>query len=294
MRIRMLALVLYLLMIGCLAVAAPAFSSVRVAASIFPVASIVREIGGDRVAVTTIVPSGADPHNFEVTPTTARAIEEADVVFLVARPFDGWAIRDANPKQHPSPVEFQKVFEDSLVRIGKAVNPHFWLDPMFAKEMGVVVAKELSRIDSSGSAYYAARARVFVSRMDSLDASIASRLARSGFKAFVSFHPAWTYFARRYGLEERDILELTPEQEPSAKWIAKVLKDMKQNRVRFILAEEFSNKALAKAVAKESGAEVIVLDPLGGEARPGRNSYFALLDYNVSKLEEAARQSRRE
>lgn len=262
---------------------------VKIAASIFPVADIARQVGGDKVTVTTIIPSGSDPHNFEITPTGARAVSEADLVLLIAKHFDGWAMGSGDAKRTSKFIEFETIFEDSLIRTGRDVNPHFWLDPMFARAMGAAVASELVRLDPANRAYYEAHADTFAVKADSLDASIRARLLRSGFKEYVAFHPAWTYFARRYGLVERAVLERTPEQEPSAKWISQVLKTMKVHKVKVIIAEEFSNKALAQTMASDSGAKLIVLDPLGGADRQGRNSYTALMDYNVHLIEEAAR-----
>jgi ABC-type Zn uptake system ZnuABC Zn-binding protein ZnuA len=122
-----------------------------------------------------------------------------------------------------------------------------------------------------------------------MHASALSRLKESGFTDFVSLHPAWSYFARRYGLREIDTIEISHDQEPSAKHVAAVIGKMRQAKTRFILAEEFTNVDLAEAVASQTGAEVILLDPMGGNDRPGRDSYVRLIDYNVSLLEQAAR-----
>ena len=264
--------------------------TIKVAASIFPVTSIVKEIGDDRVALTTIVQPGSDPHEFEVTPATARAIDEADVVFYIAPSFDGWAIGSEKTGKASQSFEFAKIFGDSLIRTGRDVNPHFWLDPLFAKAMGRAVAGELGRIDPAGKAFFSARADTFSSRIDSLNARAKQQIRESGLKDYVGFHPAWTYFARRYGLNERGVLELTPEQEPSAKRIAGVLQTMKQYNIKFIFAEEFSNPVMARVMATDSNAKVLILDDLGGATRPGRDSYFALINYNVTKMVGAMRE----
>jgi zinc transport system substrate-binding protein len=261
---------------------------IRIAASIFPIAAIAREIGGARVAVKTIVPSGSDPHNFEVTPAMARAVDDADLVFFIGGHFDGWAMGHRQRLKPSSYIEFQDVLKDSLIKTAQEVNPHLWLDPLLAKSMGQAIKARLAQTDPANRAYYEERARSFAVRIDSLDAAARSRLAECGFRDFVSFHPAWTYLARRYGLEEHGSIELTPEQEPSAKWIAGILKMMQREGVKYIVAEEFSNRALAESLARDAQAQVIVLDPLGAEDRPGRSSYFELVNYNLDRIEEAA------
>jgi ABC-type Zn uptake system ZnuABC Zn-binding protein ZnuA len=266
--------------------AASGLPAIRAVATIFPVASIVREIGGDRVAVSTIVPSGACPHEFEITPADARAIDRANVVFLVSRPFDGWAIPQGGAPKGTVWVEFAEALKDSLIKLGNGVNPHIWLDPLLAGEMGKVVARELTRLDPAGSSIYAARARSFAASIDSLDAAIRAALAGSEAQEFVALHPAWTYFARRYGLVERGVLEVNPEQEPSAKRIARVIADMKRRGIKVVLSEEAAPEELVRTVAREAGARVIVLDLLGGETKLDRSTYFALMGYNASRLEK--------
>jgi zinc transport system substrate-binding protein len=117
-----------------------------------------------------------------------------------------------------------------------------------------------------------------------------ARLEDSGFNDFVSFHPAWSYFARRYGLSEHGTLEISHEQEPSAKHMGRVIREMLKDGVKYIVVEEFSNPDLAQSVASQTGARIITLDPLGGDDIPGRKTYAGLLDHNVHVIEQAVRE----
>lgn len=262
--------------------------SVNAAASIFPISSIVQEIAGSKATVTTILPPGADPHHFELTPRSARAIYDADVVFLIGSHFDEWVFGATTQDNEDGRfVELYKTFGDSLIPIRDSFNPHFWLDPLFARAMGTAVSAALSAIDSENRGYYEERASVFCSRIDSLHAATRVRVRKSGFRAFVSVHPAWSYFARRYGIDEVDTIEISHEQEPSARHITGVIAKMRTSATRFVVAEEFSNPDLAKAVATQTNAQVIYMDPIGGHNRPNRDSYFKLIDHNTSALETA-------
>jgi zinc transport system substrate-binding protein len=268
-------------------------ASVRVAASIFPLSAIAREIGGERVTVTTIVPSGSDPHHYELTPKKAKALFEADVVFLIGGHFDDWVMASEEDAFGDClTIRFHEAFTESLFTVGHSFNPHFWLDPLYAKSMGKIVGGALCASDPAGCDYYWARTRAFVARVDSLDASVAIRIEASGFTGFVAFHPAWTYFAKRYGLREHGTIEISHEQEPSAKHIADLIEKMRDNEVRFILSELFSNPELAEGIAAQTGAALIVLDPLGDADIPDRSTYFKLIDYNVSVIEESMRAER--
>jgi ABC-type Zn uptake system ZnuABC Zn-binding protein ZnuA len=238
-----------------------------------------------------VLPPGADPHSFELTPTAARSVEQADAIFLVGGHFDRWILGN-RPEGSSRIVEIAAALGDSLIKTDDEVNPHIWLDPLLAKDIGRVIGLELARIDAANRQYYEARVAAFGAAMDSLNAAVKARLRKCGFKAYVAAHPAWTYFARRYGIREAAVLELTPEQEPSARWIARVLRTMKESDVRVVIAEEFSNLALANSIARDSGARVVVLDPIGGPTRPGRDSYAALINYNLALIEEAAGRAR--
>ena len=264
---------------------------VKAAASIHPLSAIAREIAGDSAEVTTIVPTGTDPHHFEPTPRTAKAIYEADVIFMIGGHFDSWVLPgEGEDLGDCLIVRFYEGFGESLLTIGRDFNPHFWLDPLYARAMGEEAAGALCRVDPENCAYYRRRAMAFSEEIDSLHISIKARLEKSGFNDFVSFHPAWSYFALRYGLHEHGTLELSHEQEPSAKHIGRMIKEMVESGVRFIVIEEFSNPDLAKSVASQTGARLVALDPLGAADLPGRATYAGLLDHNVSVIEQAMRE----
>jgi zinc transport system substrate-binding protein len=268
--------------------AGAAATPLKAVASIHPLSAIVRAVGGDSIEVTTLVPAGSDPHHYELTPRKAKDLYEADVVFLIGGGFDDWLLPgEGHGLERAAIVRFSEDFRDSLIPIGDTFNPHFWLDPMFAGSMAAITARTLCSTDRGRCSFYTARARHFSVEMDSLNKAISSRLAKAGFKAFVAYHPAWSYFARRYGLDEAGTIELSDEQEPSARHIAGIIKLMKAEGIRIIVAEQFSNTDLAKGVASRTGARIIYLDPLGGDDLPGRNTYVGLLNYDVGVIEKS-------
>jgi zinc transport system substrate-binding protein len=259
---------------------------VRVAASIHPVSALTREVGGDRVKVSTIIPPGADPHHFELTPAKARALHEAKVIMLIGGHFDEWILPHAEERESVYMViSFNKAFTDSLIPLEDSFNPHFWLDPMFAREMVRMIAVALCTVDLDNCEYYRIRAEKLIADLDDLRIASRDRLAASGFETFVSLHPAWTYFARRFGLSEAATLEISHEAEPSARHVAEVISKMTSEGIDFIVAEEFSGLDLARSVAEEAGAEVILLDPLGDEEKPDRSTYAGLINRNIAVIE---------
>jgi zinc transport system substrate-binding protein len=266
----------------------------RIATSIHPLASIIREVAGDRAEVTAIVPRGADPHHFELTPKAAIAVDQADLVFLIGDSFDAWSARGLSEQQQSRVYEFRIVLEDSLLPTGDSFNPHFWLDPLIAGAMATFVNVVLGTADQPNTGYYQQRTIAFRSRIDSLHTSTRRRIEESGLKTFVALHPAWSYFARRYRLLELATIEVSHEQEPSPRHLTHVISEMRKHDVRVIFAEAFSNPDLAEAVASETGAEIVFLDPLGLEDSEDGASYFELIDHNVSLIEKAGRDLNRQ
>ncbi len=266
-----------------------AASPVKVVTSIYPISALVREVGGDRVEVSTIIPRGADPHHFELTPSKARALHEAKVIMLIGGRFDEWVLPHADEREIIyMVVRFNEAFTDSLIPLGDSFNPHFWLDPMFASEMTRIIAVALCTVDFDNCDHYRERAGTLMAGLDELRVAGRDRLAAGGFEAFVALHPAWTYFARRYGLTEVATIEVTHESEPSARHIADVIRRMSSGGVKFVVAEEFSGLDLARSVAEQAGAKIILLDPLGGEDTPGRDTYAGLIKYNLKVIESVA------
>jgi ABC-type Zn uptake system ZnuABC Zn-binding protein ZnuA len=268
--------------------------------SIPPLAAIVQDIGGDRVETTALVPPGTDPHHFELTPGDARALQAARVVFLIGGHFDRWALGSLSEEDLAAEiVEFRSIFTDSLLMVGDEFNPHFWLDPLFARKMGREVRDVLCRLDPGGCRLYHRRYDLpdssagpegdFTSAIDSLDAEIRRRLEATDFRRYVGFHPAWTYFARRYGIEEAGILETAHGHEPSARHIAGIVAMIKAEGVDYVVAEEFSNPTLAEGVASETGARVLLLNPVGPVDLSLRHPYPGFLLHNVSVIEKHAR-----
>lgn len=287
----------------------------RVSASIYPITMLVGAIGGERVSVTTVMPAGADPHHFELTPSGAKALYESRVVFLIGADFDSWLISMGSDRGRREPgshgrapadaarlyagpedlrlqqlarFELYKALSDSLIGLGDTFNPHFWLDPLLAKEMARQIGLTLIAADPSNRGYYEGRMARFAARMDSLHAAVKTRLEVCGFKAFVSFHPAWTYFARRYGLTEVAVVEKYPEHEPSAKWVANLISEIQRQRVEIMIVEAASDPAVVRGIANDTGVKVLTLDPVGDPDIPGRDTYSGLIDHNVSIVERVA------
>jgi zinc transport system substrate-binding protein len=291
-----LAVVLTLALPGCSRSPVPTAEAavdgrIRIVASIAPLADLARRVGGERVAVTTLVPPGASEHTWEPTPRAVARLGKVRIFLRVGAGFEPWSGRLVSTAAAGAPpvVEVDASRGVDLLADEDHANPHYWLDPASASLCLPRVAEALAAIDPSGAAGYRQRAAQTRTELDALDHEIKDRAARFSSRGIVTFHAAWDYFARRYGLTVVASIESFPGREPGPRRVAEIVELARREKVRAVFAEPQSSAKAAEAIAEECGVPVRVLDPLGGEGVPGREDYFALMRYNVGVLEEALR-----
>ncbi len=253
----------------------------KVAVSIPPLADFVREVGGERVEVELLVPPGADPHTYEIRPAQMRFLAEARLLFVVGLGLEWWLEDVVSASGNP---ELEVVVTSSGVGAIDR-DPHIWLDPLNAVLMVASIRDALVRADPAGRLQYESNAARYILRLLELHEEIAGRISRWKHREFVALHGAWVYFARRYGLEQLAVIVTTPGQEPSAREVARIIELMRSRGVRAVFAEVQHPTRIAEAVAREAGASLVLLDPLGGV--PGREDYISLMRYNLERMEEA-------
>lgn len=274
-----------------------------VAVSILPLADFTRNVGGDRTDVGVLVPAGSSPHTYEPTPARVRMIADARVLVLNGVGLEFWAGKLIAAANNPGLVVVATA--DGLRIIGdgqgggqrpgqrdydshplKKGNPHVWLDPIDAIHQVKKIRNALIQADPEGAENYRANTDRYVMELKDLDREIRETVATFTSKKFISFHAGYSYFARRYGLQQVAIVERTPGREPSPREIAAIVKTAKKFNIRAIFAEpQFPPKA-ARVIAEECGAEVLFLNPLGD---PPDFIYLDTMRKNMSQLAKALR-----
>jgi ABC-type Zn uptake system ZnuABC Zn-binding protein ZnuA len=286
-------------------------SRIRVVASIAPLADLVRRVGGDRVVVSTLVPPGASEHTWEPAPRDVARLRDVRLFVKVGAGFEPWAgrlveasteavtivdasqgvnlIADPDEPAHASGAGGG----DGTAGVGtdaqSHANPHYWLDPMSVSVFVPRLAEVLATLDPEGREGYHRRAEDLRAQLDALDREIRARASRFTSRGIVTFHAAWDYFARRYGLTVVASIEAFPGREPGPRRVAEIVGLVRRDKVRAVFAEPQSSAKAAEAIAGECGVPLRVLDPLGGAGVTGRGDYFSLMRYNVGVLEETLR-----
>ncbi len=255
-----------------------------VVATIPPLADWAREVGGERVEVKTLLSPGASPHTFEPLPSQAEDVSRAGLVVSVGLDVDRWldGMLTANNRLLVSSrlggVELI-TGEDSDLH-GEEANPHIWLDPEIAKLVVHAIADSLSAIDPQGADAYKSNASRYAARLDSLDREIEKITSAFPKKEYVSFHPAWAYFDRRYGLRTVAVVIPSPGKEPSPRHLEAVVAEIRKTNVKAVFTEpQFSPKA-AEVIAREAGVKVLTIDPIGNRDR----SYIDLMRADVGVM----------
>jgi ABC-type Zn uptake system ZnuABC Zn-binding protein ZnuA len=250
--------------------------------------AIVKDVGGDRIDVTSLVPVGAAPETYEPTPADLIALSHADVVFENGSGLEAWMdklLRSAGGDK--TPIALSGSTDPAHAR-----NPHLWLDPLIASEYATTVAIVLERADPSHAAAYRAQLNATLVRYHALDRWIARNVATipEGQRAMICFHDAWYYFDKRYGIRDVGAIEPTPGQEPSAGAFAQLIAAAKANHVHAVFAEPQFSPKLARQLAEGAGITTVtdLYDDTLGET-PALSTYEGLMRYDVERIVEALR-----
>jgi len=278
-----------------------------VIASIYPVADMVRQVGGDHVDVTFVLPAGASPHTFEPKPSLVKKFSSARIFFRIGAGLEFWAekfIELAGPglttivlsegvslihtaEYHHEDKADHHVESGTSDHESSVANPHIWLDPAIAKSMVDKITAVLCEVDHQHLTYYKQRSQNYLNDIDKLDRRIKVKVANFNIKKYVSFHASWVYFARHYGLEPVGIIESAPGRNPTPVKIKNIVAMIKKYHIRAVFAEPQLNPRAAEIIAREAEVNVLLLDPLGGPNLKGRNTYLDLMNYNLNVMQEA-------
>lgn len=249
-------------------------SRLRVVVSEAPVAEWVTAAGGEEVTVRTLVPLGADVHTFTLSPDDLRAVGEADLVVLVGAgleaPFEGAVRQNVRGRLLvlADVIEFEP-FPDAAHRGGDGqaeeedhghgpLDPHIWLDPDRSAAAARAIAQVLGELRPELREEFAANAEAYAARLAEADAEVRSLLANlpRERRYLVTFHDAYGYFARRYGLEILGFVVENPDEEPSAAQVAELIGRIRELGVTRIYREPQFSARVIDQIARETGAEV--------------------------------------
>ncbi len=272
----------------------------RIIATFYPLAEFSRMAGGEAVEVSSIVPSGIEPHEYEPTPRDLISIEQADIFVMNGAGMDPWAENLARSLRGKGVIVIdasrsvsllvKEEHEEETEEARGTYDPHFWLDPVFAAGIVGSIRDALSGKYPAHTEAYESSAAEAMSGLAALDAEYRTTLSSCVRHEVIASHNAFAYLSERYGFTAHSISGLSPEMEPSAGRMADLVDLAKKENIRYIFFETLVSPKVSETLAREIGAETLVFDPLEGlspEAVARGEDYFSVMRENLANLSKA-------
>ncbi len=280
-----------------------AHAKIKVVTTLPDLASLAREIGGDKVEVSAMAKPTEDPHFVDARPSFVVQLRSADVLIDGGAELEvGWLpplLQNArNPKlEVGKPGRVQASQGVRLMNVPANVtraagdvhalgNPHFMTDPIIAKTVAQHIAQSFAAVDAPNAAFYDANYRKFEAAINAKLQEWGAALLPFKGQSVVAYHDSWVYFAHRFGLNIDLFLEPKPGIPPSPSHLAEVIEKMKTQKIKAIIVEPFHDRKIAEKVASSTGAKVADFAQYPG-ALPSTDTYVKLIDALVSRLAAA-------
>jgi zinc transport system substrate-binding protein len=266
------------------------------AATIFPLADIARNIGGEEVTVIQLVPSGASPHSFALSPQQLTKLGQAKAIFMIGHGLDdplvavikksfdvpsitvdqNIILRSFDPDDHQESVE-------PNIQEREEIDPHYWLSIPNAKTIAGTIAQIMQEYDQANATRYASNLAIFTEQLNSAEATMQRQAAMASQPNFIAMHNAWGYFAAQYGFNLVATYEPIEGKQPSLRDLAKLQNIADQYGITTFYAEPQKKSGSAVILLEEDfGLKTKVLDPLGGAQSD--DNYIKLMQRNLNAL----------
>lgn len=257
-------------------------------------AEFVQAVGKEKVSITTIIPDGTEPHDFEPKVKDLVTLSNAKVFVYNGMGMETWvpkAIQSANNKslvavEASSGVESLKSTEKSE---SGQYDPHVWISLKGAQTEVKNIANGLMKADAKNKDYYAANAQAFETQLQQLYDTYAAKFQTAPRKDFVTGHAAFGYLCRDFGLQQNSVEDVFASGEPSASKLSGLVNYCKTNNVKTIFVEDMVSPAVSKTLAKEVGAQAKTIYTM--ESREDKKDYLTRMTDNLDEIYASLTQS---
>ncbi|MBR7059629.1 MAG: zinc ABC transporter substrate-binding protein [Neisseriaceae bacterium] len=296
-------LLFLLLCVSTFAVAEP----LQVTASFSILADVAREIGGERVNVNEIVRSNQDMHVYRITPQDLRLVRSSKLVLLNGQGFEpAEFVRSIQAAKVPFVEATQNIHlmdnhdehehehehehNDKHEHSHGDKDPHVWQDPVLMQKYAENIANALISVDSASSDYYKKRLANYQKQLKELDdwATKEISVIPVAKRKVLTAHDAFGYLGERYQIRFIAPQGVSEDSEPSAKQIANIIRQVKQENIRAVFMENISNPRLMRQLSRETGVDIS--GKLYSDALPESGSYIKMMQHNISELVKAMKQ----
>jgi zinc transport system substrate-binding protein len=234
---------------------------IKVVTTVAPLEEFIKSVGGDRVEVSVMVPPGAEPHTFEPTPSQMRQVAEADLYVQNGAGLEFWMDRILQVNEEMTIIDSSKGI-DFIRESPEEIDPHIWISLRNAAVQVKNICDGLIEVDPANKEYYLQNKDSYLKNLRTIDAEFNNTFGSKEKRIFIVHHPAWTYFARDYELEQVPLME--NEKEPGPKYLGEVIELARKNNITTIFVEPQFNPKSAEVIAREMNASIVTIDPLSG------------------------------
>lgn len=273
---------------------------IRITTSFYTMYDFAKKIGGDKVEVINLVPAGTEPHDWEPSTKDLIEMEKSDIFIYNGAGMEQWVddVLESLDTEELTSVEASKgikLLKDQDAHEhdhehNSENDPHVWLDPQNAKYEMNKIKKALIKVDAENKDYYEANYKRYAKECDKLDTLYKEETSKLTKKELIVAHEAFGYLCHAYGLEQMGIEGLSADDEPDPKQMSEVIRFAKEHQVKTIFFEELVSPKVAKTIAKETGANAKMLNPLEGlsnkKIKAGED-YFSVMKQNLAAIKEA-------
>jgi zinc/manganese transport system substrate-binding protein len=282
----------WLIALAVIAITAPAQAADRlnVVASFSILGDFVRNVGGSNVNVTTLVGPDSDPHVYEPTPSDAKKVADARLLFVNGLGLEGWLPRLVQSAGNKATI-ITATSGIAPLKLGSDADPHAWQSPLNAKIYVANIRDALAAVDPADAEAFKSNANAYLAKLDALDGEVRQAVAQipENRRKVISTHRAFGYFAAAYGVAFIAPLGVSTESEASARDIAGIITQIRASKIPAVFLENISDPRLIRQIAAETGARVggtLYSDSLTGE-KGDSPTYIDMVRHNIKALTSA-------
>jgi zinc/manganese transport system substrate-binding protein len=283
-------------------------ATVNIIATTEDLASLTREVGGDRVNVEALARGYQDPHFVEPKPSFILKLQRADLLVVVGRDLElGWLPpliqQSRNAKIHPGAQRYldasltARILEIPSGQITRAMgdvhplgNPHYWLDPGNGRRIAQAITRKLAEVSPADAGYFNQRYGDFDRRLAEAEKRWDTMMAPYKGLKIVTYHRSWPNLAERFGFDVIGYVEPRPGIPPSAAHTRDLSQEMRRQNVKILLVEPYFDLRTPNAIGRETGARVLIMTPSVGGVKEATD-YLKLFDYDLNLLITAMKQA---
>ena len=288
-----------------------AFSNITVTTTIYPLYSIAKEVGGDKINLQNLIPFGVEAHGFDPTPADMAKLSKSDIFITSSDSMEPWKdkivkslkieqkvfdmskqvkLRTIQEKEHDHHEDKHHKHNDKHDHEHEEFDPHYWVSLNNYILMTEAIIKLFIKKDTTNKDFYIQNSNNYLEKVKALKEKFDSSMATCTNKKILVNHDAFGYFADDYGVKQYSISGMSPDDKPSAKQISELINLVKNEKINTVFFEEFASPKVAQTIAKATNIKIDTLRPaenISKEENKKGFGYLQIMEENLEKLKFA-------